>query len=259
MPPIPKGATVAVTGAAGFIGGWCVVKLLDKGYRVRACVRDATDDTKTAFLVNMPAYASGRLTLHSADLNDAGCFDTIFAGCQGVLHVSHLPDYESPEHVQATCDHIVASINNSKSVNRLIFTSSIAGIISEISLSELVKRPVLYEDRYPDESDKRRTHTTMVRALLAPSERSARCTTVMPCGVSPSRQMVVLRGTCTERYGVTTTRATPSPKMPARRFLQRPPPRVASGTASPSAPQTTLAQSRASTRRTRAHGSTTSK
>ena len=49
MAPIPKGGTVAVTGSAGFIGGWVVKQLLDKGYRVRACVRDVNDDEKTGF------------------------------------------------------------------------------------------------------------------------------------------------------------------------------------------------------------------
>ena len=96
MAPVPKGGVVAVTGSAGFIGGWVVRKLLDKGYRVRACVRDVEDPERTGFLKAMPAYASGRLTLHAADLDDDGCFDEIFAGCHGVCHVSHASQYTLP-------------------------------------------------------------------------------------------------------------------------------------------------------------------
>lgn len=32
--------TVCVTGAAGFIGSWLVMRLLERGYTVRATVRD---------------------------------------------------------------------------------------------------------------------------------------------------------------------------------------------------------------------------
>lgn len=157
MAAIPKGGTVAVTGAAGFIGSWVVRLLLDKGYRVRACVRDTNDDSKCGFLKAMPGYASGRLTLHSANLDDDGVYDDIFAGCHGVAHVSHVSNYGDQDYVKRVCDHIIASVNKSRTVSRVIVTSSIAAVISEMDLQELVRRPTCDEDRYPDELNPRRT------------------------------------------------------------------------------------------------------
>ena len=146
MAPIPKGGTVAVTGAAGFIGGWVVRLLLDNGYRVRACVRDTNDKERNEFLRQMPGFISGRLTLHSADVDNAGCFDEIFKGCNGVAHISHVSTYTDHEYVKMVCDHIINSINNSETVNRVVVTSSVAAVMSEMDLDELVRRPVLYEE-----------------------------------------------------------------------------------------------------------------
>ena len=157
MAPIPKGGIVAVTGAAGFIGGWVVRRLLDRGYRVRACVRSVDDLARTGFLRAMGGYASGRLTLHAADLDQDGCFDAIFAGCNGVAHVSHVSTYNDPAYVRRVCDHVIASINASRTVTRVVVTSSIAAILSEADITELVRRPVIYEDRTPDESNPKRT------------------------------------------------------------------------------------------------------
>ena len=156
MAPVPKGGTVAVTGSTGFIGGWVVRRLLDRNYRVRACIRDS-NEAKADFLKAMPGYASGRLTLHSANLDDAGCFDDIFQGCHGVCHVSHVSDYEDHEYVTRVCDHVIDSVNKSGTVSRVVVTSSIAAVISEVDLQEFVRRPVFYEDRYPDEQNPRRT------------------------------------------------------------------------------------------------------
>jgi nucleoside-diphosphate-sugar epimerase len=155
MAPVPNGGRVAVTGAAGFIGGWVVRNLLDKGYRVRACVRDHDDDTRTGFLKAMPGYASGRLTVHSADLNKPGCFDEIFKGCHGVAHLSHINKYGDPDYVRMVCDHIISSVNNSGTVNRVVVTSSLAAVVSESNFDEMVKRPVIFEDRYPDSDNAR--------------------------------------------------------------------------------------------------------
>lgn len=157
MPPIPSEGTVAVTGAAGFIGGWVVHGLLERGYRVRACVRAVDDEAKVGFLRAMPAFASGRLTLHAADLDDDGCYDEIFRGCHGVCHVSHVTDYDDQDYVRRVCDHVIASVNGSDSVTRVVLTSSIAAVISEADIEELLRRPVLFEARYPDELNPKRT------------------------------------------------------------------------------------------------------
>ncbi|MGE0626038.1 MAG: NAD-dependent epimerase/dehydratase family protein [Pseudomonadales bacterium] len=157
MAPIPKGGTVAVTGAAGFIGGWVVRNLLDRGYRVRACVRDVADDAKTGFLKAMPGFASGRLSLHAADLDEPGCFDTVFRGCHGVAHISHISDYDDQDYVRHVCDHVIASVDASGSVSRVVLTSSIAAVMSEVDFQDYVRRPVFYEDRYPDEQNPKRS------------------------------------------------------------------------------------------------------
>ena len=157
MSAVPRGGVVAVTGAAGFVGGWVVHDLLERGYRVRACVRDNGDASKVGFLRRMNAHASGRLTLHSADLDVEGCFDDVFRGCDGVAHVSHVSTYDDAEYVRRTCEHVIGSIDRARSVRRVVLTSSVAAVISEADITELVRRPVLDEDRSPDESNPKRT------------------------------------------------------------------------------------------------------
>ena len=52
---------------------------------------------------------------------------------------------------------MITSVNLSQSVTRVIVTSSVAAVMSEMDLEELVRRPVLFEGRYPDASNPKRT------------------------------------------------------------------------------------------------------
>ena len=56
-----------VTGASGFVGSHCVKLLLERGYNVRATVRDA-HNSKSFFLKELVPTAADRLQLFSADL-----------------------------------------------------------------------------------------------------------------------------------------------------------------------------------------------
>ena len=55
------------------------------------------------------------------------------------------------------CGHMIESVNKSDSVRRVIVTSSVAAVISEVDVQELVRRPLCDEDRYPDEQNPKRT------------------------------------------------------------------------------------------------------
>ena len=71
--------------------------------------------------------------------------------------MSHVSTYDDPAYVQRTCDHIINSVEASGTVRRVVVTSSVAAVISEADITELVRRPVCDEDRYPDESNPKRT------------------------------------------------------------------------------------------------------
>ena len=98
-----------------------------------------------------------KLRLHSSG-------DCIPAGC--VAPRSHMPDMLVRRALPAgrlaalgatpgstmVCDHAIASIDKSETVGRVIVTSSLATVLTEADPQEWARRPVLYEDRYPNET-----------------------------------------------------------------------------------------------------------
>ncbi|KAH7524114.1 dihydroflavonol 4-reductase [Ziziphus jujuba] len=127
--------TVCVTGAAGFIGSWLVMRLLERGYTVRATVRDPANMKKVKHLLELPK-AQTHLTLWKADLAEEGSFDEAIKGCTGVFHVATPMDFESkdPENevIKPTIAGLLSIIKacvNAKTVRRLVFTSS-AGTVN---------------------------------------------------------------------------------------------------------------------------------
>jgi dihydroflavonol-4-reductase len=80
--------TVLVTGGSGFLGGWCLVELLRRGYRVRTTVRDPSRETEVRARLASQVEAGDRLSVHVADLLRDDGWERAVDGCDHVLHVA---------------------------------------------------------------------------------------------------------------------------------------------------------------------------
>ena len=63
-----RGQTVLVTGGSGFLGGWCVIELLRRGYTVRTTVRSLSREPQVRAAVGSEVDPGDRLTVLAADL-----------------------------------------------------------------------------------------------------------------------------------------------------------------------------------------------
>ncbi|MEV4536478.1 NAD-dependent epimerase/dehydratase family protein [Asanoa sp. NPDC049518] len=91
----PSPGRVLVTGATGFLGGWCVIELRRRGHPVRATVRDAGDTERVrahlrALLpqAHLDPATLDTLEFVTADLTAEGGWDEAVRECVGVLHVA---------------------------------------------------------------------------------------------------------------------------------------------------------------------------
>ncbi|MGH2980088.1 MAG: NAD-dependent epimerase/dehydratase family protein [Solirubrobacterales bacterium] len=91
------GETVLVTGGSGFLGGWCLVELLRRGYRVRATVRDLSREAEVRAMLEPEVDAGDRLSVHGADLTDDAGWEGAIDGCDYVLHVASPFPPQQPE------------------------------------------------------------------------------------------------------------------------------------------------------------------
>ena len=80
--------TVLVTGGSGFIGSWCVIELLRRGYLVRATVRNLRSEAPVRAAIDALGHAHNSLSFHSANLTSDDGWDEAVAGCDYVLHVA---------------------------------------------------------------------------------------------------------------------------------------------------------------------------
>ncbi len=137
------GDTVLVTGGTGFLGGWCIASLLERGYEVRTTVRDpAREGAVLAAVAKAGLDPGARVEVLAADLtSDAGWADAA-AGCRYVLHLASPFPPSQPkdpdELIVPARDGALRVLRAAldSGVERVAMTSSIAAVRSGRASSE---------------------------------------------------------------------------------------------------------------------------
>jgi nucleoside-diphosphate-sugar epimerase len=146
------GKTVLVTGGSGYLGGWCIVELLRRGYRVRTTVRNPSREHEVHAAVDSEADSHHNLTVHQADLLSDEHWDNVIEGCDYVLHVaSPFPPTQpkDPDELirparEGTLRVLGKSLDHG--VQRVVVTSSIAAV----RLARGTEKRVLDEEDWTD-------------------------------------------------------------------------------------------------------------
>jgi dihydroflavonol-4-reductase len=128
------GKTVLVTGGSGYLGGWCIVELLRRGYRVRATIRNPAREREVHEAVASKVDPAHHLTVHQADLMSDEHWDNVIEGADYVLHVaSPFPPTQpkDPDELivparEGTLRVLGKALDHG--VKRVVVTSSIAAI-----------------------------------------------------------------------------------------------------------------------------------
>ena len=128
------GKTVLVTGGSGYLGGWCIVELLRRGYRVRTTIRNPEREPEVREAVGSQTNAHENLSVHSADLTRDEHWQHVIEGCDYVLHVaSPLPasqPKDADELIVPARDGTLRVVGTAldAGVGRVVLTSSVAAI-----------------------------------------------------------------------------------------------------------------------------------
>jgi dihydroflavonol-4-reductase len=128
------GKTVLVTGGSGFLAGWCIIGLLDRGYRVRTTVRDPARERDVHAAVESQTDPGGRLTVHQAELMSDQHWALAIEGCDYVLHVASPFPAKQPKDAdelivparEGTLRVLRMALDHG--VERVVVTSSIAAV-----------------------------------------------------------------------------------------------------------------------------------
>jgi dihydroflavonol-4-reductase len=187
--------TVLVTGGSGFLGSWCLVELLRRGYRVRATVRDVSREPEVRAMLEPEVEVGDRLSVHVADLTDDAGWESAIDGCDYVLHVAspfppQQPDDPDELIVPAREGTLrVLRIALGAGVKRIVVTSSAVAVANSgkpPSAGEAYTEEDWSDPANPDISPYGRSKTIAERSaweLMSERNETRRLTVVNPSAI----------------------------------------------------------------------------
>lgn len=144
--------TVLVTGGSGFIGGWCIIKLLEQGFAVRATVRHLDRAQAVRAVLGKMIDPQDRLSFHAAELTADGGWDAAASGCDYVLHVASpvvIAEPKDPDDLvrparDGTRRVVGAALK--AGVKRIVLTSSVAAASRRAEVANSVSDETVWTD-----------------------------------------------------------------------------------------------------------------
>jgi nucleoside-diphosphate-sugar epimerase len=144
---------VLVTGGSGFIGAWCVIELLRRGYVVRATIRDLKRAGAVRSMIASEVDPGDRLALVETQLTEDRGWAEAVEGCSSVLHVASPLPPRQPRDARTLITPArdgalrVLRASAAAGVQRVVMTSSVAAI----TLTPALPRPdPLTEEHWTD-------------------------------------------------------------------------------------------------------------
>jgi nucleoside-diphosphate-sugar epimerase len=133
---MPANDLILVTGASGYVGKWCVVKLLERGYRVRGTVRSEAKAAQVRASVEtaVGAEAAARLEFALVDILDDAGWGEAMQGVAAVMHVAAAVRADEPKDASVVIRPAVEGtervlrVAHQAGIRRVILTSSIATV-----------------------------------------------------------------------------------------------------------------------------------
>jgi nucleoside-diphosphate-sugar epimerase len=154
---VSKTNPVFVTGATGYVAGVLIKELLGEGLTVHATVRDASKKDRFQYLQDVADKSPGSIKFFSADLLKQGSFKESMQGCSVVFHTASPfivsgndfdPQTDLVDPAVMGTENVLNEATNTKTVKRVVLTSSVVAISSDASDAKRTKSGALTEENW---------------------------------------------------------------------------------------------------------------